>query len=420
MPGPLIDLVVVVALAVMLATAFVHPPAWVEVLVGLIAAGVVLATGAVDVSGAADAVRLLLPVVAFLAGILVVAEMCAVEGVFAAVGDRVARAGRGRPGRMLALTFAAAAATTAVLSLDATVVLLTPVVAAAASGLRLSPRPAVYACVRLANSASLLLPVSNLTNLLALPFLPTVSFVGFAVLMAPVWVAVIAVEYVGHRVFFARELSRPAETGVTVRGPGAPLPVVPLAVVGVMLVGFAVLSPLGIQPAWVAGVAAVVLGGYALVRRRSSVATLAGSANLTFAVFVLCLGVVVTGVADSFLGDLVAQTVPHGDGLGALLVIALVATALANLVNNLPATLLLVPLVAPLGAVPVLAALIGLGVGSGLTYTGSLANLLWRRTLTRHGDEVSARDFHLLSGLVTLPGVVVATVVLWGWASLVR
>ena len=92
--------------------------------------------------------RLLFPVVAFLSAILVVAELCAVEGVFSAVGALVARAGRGSPRRMLALTFVAAALTTAALSLDATVVLLTPVVRRgrdghagqpAAGGLRLRP-----------------------------------------------------------------------------------------------------------------------------------------------------------------------------------------------------------------------------------------------------------------------------------------
>jgi arsenical pump membrane protein len=93
------------------------------------------------------------------------------------------------------------------------------------------------------------------------------------------------------------------------------------------------------------------------------------------------------------------------------------AAVLANLVNNLPATLLLLPLVAPLGVPALLAALVGLNVGSGLTYTGSLANLLWRRTLRRHGEPPSARDFHRLSGLVTPPAVLAAVVVLWAWTS---
>ena len=140
-------------------------------LVGLVAAGAVLLVGAVTVRRGRPG-RLLLPVVAFLAAILVVAEVCAAEGVFAAVGSLVGRAGRGSPRRMLLLTFVAAPVTTAALSLDATVVLLTPVVAAPRRPAAVSPRPMVHACARLANSASLLLPVSNLTNLLALPSLP--------------------------------------------------------------------------------------------------------------------------------------------------------------------------------------------------------------------------------------------------------
>ncbi len=417
MPASLVDVVTVGALLVMLLVAFVHPPPFVELLMGLVCAGVVVAVGAVDAAGALDQVRLLLPVVAFLAGILVVAELCAAEGVFAAVGGLVARASRGHPRRMLTLTFVAASLTTAVLSLDATVVLLTPVVAAAATSTLVSPRPAVYACARLANTASLLLPVSNLTNLLALPSLPSLSFLGFAALMAPVWLAVIAVEYVGHRLFFARELAKAPQRSDP--APAVDLPVVPLVVVGLMLVGFAALSPLGVEPAWVALAAALLLTTYSLRRRRVSATTVAHAAHLPFAVFVLCLGVVVAGLTDTFLGALVAAAVPTGTGLGALLAVALLATLLANVVNNLPATLLLVPLVAPLGVTAVLAALVGLGVGSGLTYTGSLANLLWRRSLRRRGTEASARTFHALAALVTLPAVVVGVVVLWAWAPLV-
>jgi arsenical pump membrane protein len=405
-PALLVDLVAVGALALMLAVAYVHPPGWVEVVVGAVAVGAVTASGAVDGPAALEEVRLLLPVVAFLAGILVVAELCSAEGLFRAVGTLVARASRSSPRRMLLLTFAAAAVTTAALSLDATAVLFTPVVASAATATMVSPRPAVYACARLANSASLLLPVSNLTNLLALPSIPTVSFVDFAVLMAPVWLAVIAVEYVGHRVFFARDLAVRAEGPTT--SPAGALPVVPLVVVGAMLVGFAVLSPLGVQPAWVALAAALALGGSALRRRRIAMAEMVHAAQLPFAVFVLCLGVVVAALDETFLGDLVREAVPGGTGLPALLGVALLATALANVVNNLPATLLLVPVVAPGGVASVLAALVGLGVGSGLTNTGSLANLLWRRSLRRSGGEASARTFHALSALVTL----------WAWVSL--
>ena len=116
----------------------------------------------------------------------------------------------GRPRRLLALVFAAAAGTTAVLSLDATVVLLTPIVFATAARLPAKPRPHVYACTHLANSASLLLPVSNLTNLLAFAACG-VSFTRFAALMALPWAVAIAIEWIVLSRFFADDLLPPAE-----------------------------------------------------------------------------------------------------------------------------------------------------------------------------------------------------------------
>ena len=86
---------------------------------------------------------------------------------------------------------------------------------------------------------------------------------------------------------------------------------------------------------------------------------------------------------------------------------------LANLVNNLPATLILVPVAAAAGPAPVLAVLIGVNVGPNLTYVGSLATLLWRRVLHRSDEAVELREFVTL-GLLTVPaGVVAATIVLW-------
>ena len=99
--------------------------------------------------------------------------------------------------------FALASAITAVLSLDATVVLLTPVVFATAAHMGARPRPHVYACTHLSNTASLLLPVSNLTNLLAFTA-SGLSFTRFGALMALPWLVAIGVEYLVFRRFFAR------------------------------------------------------------------------------------------------------------------------------------------------------------------------------------------------------------------------
>jgi arsenical pump membrane protein len=102
---------------------------------------------------------------------------------------------------------------------------------------------------------------------------------------------------------------------------------------------------------------------------------------------------------------------PDGDGLLALLAVAGISALLANLVNNLPATLALVPVAAAGGVPTVLAVLLGVNLGPNLTYAGSLANLLWRRVLG--ADAPGAARFTLV-GLATVPlTLAAATVALW-------
>jgi arsenical pump membrane protein len=76
----------------------------------------------------------------------------------------------------------------------------------------------------------------------------------------------------------------------------------------------------------------------------------------------------------------------------------------------------LLPLTAPGGPGAVLAMLIGANIGPNLTYTGSLATLLWRRVLREHGEEPDIREFTRL-GLLTVPLALVAAVVAL-WAGL--
>ena len=113
--------------------------------------------------------------------------------------------------------------------------------------------------------------------------------------------------------------------------------------------------------------------------------------HVPFLVFVLALGVVVQAVMDNGLQMWMDRIVPDGTDLLALLGIAAVAAVVANLVNNLPAVLVLLPLVAASGPAAVLAVLIGVNIGPNLTYVGSLANLLWRRVLGGQGISTNAR-----------------------------
>jgi arsenical pump membrane protein len=388
----------------------IRPRGWPEAAAAAPAAGVVVASGALSPQAALAEVERLGPVIGFLAAVLVLAQLCDDEGLFHACGTWMARRSGGRPRRLLAQVFAAASAITAVLSLDATVVLLTPVVYATSAQLGARPRPHVYACTHLANSASLLLPVSNLTNLLA--FAATgLAFPRFAALMALPWLAASGTEYLLLSRFFAADLDAGAHEPHGAQPAGTP--VFALVAVAATLAGFAAASASGVNPAWAAFAGAAVLAVRALAQRHTTVTAIGRSAAVPFLVFVLALGVVVQAVVSNGLGRALGPLIPGGTSLPALLAIAALAAVLANLINNLPAVLVLLPLTAPAGPGAVLAVLAGVNIGPNLTYTGSLATLLWRRVLHERGTGPSLGEFTRL-GLLTVPaGIVLAVLALW-------
>lgn len=351
------------------------------------------------------------PTVVFLVAVLVLAHAADALGVFRWVSQILQQKSLADPHRLLIYVFGAAALTTAVLSLDATVVLLTPAVIAAARSIGASPpRPHSYASAHLSNSASTLLPVSNLTNLIA--FAATgLTFLHFTALMALPWVVTIAVEYLIFRLFFRSELARGDSAEPPVAARSAPAPILPLTVIGMTLLGFAVSGFFGIEPAWIAVVGASVLGAIALARHRTTAAKMLYAADLWFCAFVLVLGIIVAGVANGPVGEWIAQILPGDTSYGSLLFVAAVAAVASNLVNNLPATLLMI---AALGtAAPpalVLAMLIGVNLGPpNLTYVGSLATMLWRRVATSAGAPPTLATFTLL-GVITTPLTLLAAV----------
>ena len=398
-------------LVAVLAWAVIRPFGWPEAIVAVPAAAIVVGGGALSLADARNELSKLAPVVGFLAAVLVLAKLCAEEGLFAWCGAWMAHAARGRARRLLVAVFVVASIVTAVFSLDATVVLLTPVVFATAERLALRARPHVYACAHLSNSASLLLPVSNLTNLLALG-VSGLSFLRFTALMGLPWLVAIAAEFLIFRCFFAADLTAADPAACDTDEPVAP-PWFAITTVVATLAGFVITSAVGVNPAWAAAAGALMLAAHAATQRKTALAGILHAADVPFLVFVLALAMVVRAVIDNGLDASLRDWLPHPTGLVGLLGIAAIAAGAANVINNLPAVLMLLPLVAAGGPPAVLAVLIGVNVGPNLTYTGSLATMLWRRVVHQHHHPTNLAQFTALGILTTPAALIAAVAALW-------
>lgn len=140
------------------------------------------------------------PPFVLVAGLLAIGTVVEADGLFAAVGARIERVG-GSPLRLLAALLGLEAVVTALLNLDTAAVFVTPVVVYAARRRRCDERPFLYGALFVANGASILLPGSNLTNLIVLAH-EHLSGAAFARAMALPWLASVALVVVVLAVWY--------------------------------------------------------------------------------------------------------------------------------------------------------------------------------------------------------------------------
>ena len=142
--------------------------------------------------------------------------------------------------------------------------------------------------------------------------------------------------------------------------------------------------------------------------------------DIPFLLFVASLAILVRVVSAGGLQGIISPLVPGGTSLWSLLAVAGLAAVLANILNNLPAILILLPAASAARVPAILAALIGVNVGANLTYVGSLATLLWRRLLRERRVELSLGEF-LRLGTLTVPATLLAScVALWLSVRIIR
>ncbi|AIT61560.1 SLC13 family permease [Corynebacterium doosanense] len=370
--------------------------------VAVLALGALAAT---DLHALADYGARVVPVLAFVAFMAVVVNAADGLGTFdILLGSLRAGLGIRGNGRREAvatwvLIFGASVVSTVFFSLDTTAILLTPIALKLAASAGLHPLRAALTVVWTANLGSLLLPISNLTNLLAVQ---TPAFSGTADFVSASWRAALVLLAVAAIVPWLTPVGPQGERRAAER-PRWTRPAVMFSLLLAVLLG-ALLSPL---PVWVsAGAAAAVALGLTARWNRSGLRLSLvpwGSLILTLALTAVAALVHRLGLLDAVTGAVASL-------IDAPLAVAACGAVLANVVNNIPAYLALEPALGSREGL--MALLIGVNAGSVITPWATLATLLWAEQAGRQGLRIGWGRF-VLCGLVLAPvSVVAATAVL--------
>lgn len=349
----------------------------------------------------------------FLIGMMLAAGLARCEGLFDYLAALAVEHARGSPQRLFLLVYIVGVLVTALLSNDATAIVLTPAVCAATRAAGVKPLPYLLACAFIANAASFVLPISNPANLVVFGGRMPHLFEWLRQFTLPS-VAAIIVTYVVLRLTLRsalREESIESHVPHPKLGRGGRLTAVGIAAIGVALLTASAFDlPLGL-PTFICGVVTAVL---VLALSRQAPWPVMRSISwsvlpLVAGLFVMVEALAKTGAFDHLGGLLQAaiEESPARAAWGA----GTVAAVAGNIANNLPVGLVAGSVAASNNHLPpaVLGAmLIGVDLGPNLSVTGSLATILWLAALQREQINVTAWRFLEIGVLVTPPALLVA------------
>lgn len=413
----MIDAAVAVYAVAGLATAGIifRPLRLPEYVFALAGAAVLVALGLIPWRAALAAALKGEDVYLFLVGMMLLAEVARRNGLFDWTARHAVAFARGSATRLFALVYAVGALVTVFLSNDATAVVLTPAVYAAAKAARAAPLPHLFACAFIANAASFVLPISNPANLVMfgrhMPELARWLALFAAPSLAAILVTFAALRWSQRRALAAPIADHVAETPLS---RGGALSALGLGAAALALVAASARGlSLGLPTlACGLGVSALVL----VFARQSPMDLLRGVSwgvlPLVAGLFVLVEGLAAVGAVGA-LAQPLAEHAAHAPRETAAIA-GLVAGLLTNIANNLPLGLLSAfaaeaaqtPLVVKAGL------LIGIDLGPNLSITGSLATLLWLVAIRREGAHVDPFAFLKVGALVMPPALIAALVVL--------
>lgn len=351
----------------------------------------------------------------FLIGMMLIAELARLEGLFDYLAAFAVEHARGSPQRLFLLIYLVGTLVTVLLSNDATAIVLTPAVYAATRAAGAKPLPYLFVCAFIANAASFVLPISNPANLVVfgarMPHL-----IEWLSLFALPSLASIILTYLVLRLT-QRHALKEETIAHSVPHPklshGGKLAASGIAAVGVVLIAASALDKQLGLPTFVCGI--VTVAAVLLLNRQSPLPLLSGVSwsvlPLVGGLFVMVEALVNTGVIGH-LADLLHGAVARSV-TGATWTVGIATAVADNIANNLPVGLVAGSVAASDHLPPsvVSGILIGVDLGPNFSVTGSLATILWLVALRRERVEVGALAFLRVGVLVTPPALIAALAV---------
>ncbi|MFV3290330.1 arsenic transporter [Pseudomonas sp. NY11955] len=350
--------------------------------------------------------------------VIIISLLLDEAGFFEWAALHVARWANGSGYRLFAFSVLLGAAVSALFANDGAALILTPIVMSMLLALRFSPAATlafVMAAGFIADTASLPLVVSNLVNIVSADYFG-LGFSEYASVMVPVNLASVAATLLVLLLFFRRDIPRRYALDA-LKKPSEAIADRATFKVGVwvlvaLLAGLFALEPLGIPISAVATVCAAALFAVAACGHRISTRRVLREAPWQVVIFSLGMYLVVYGLKNAGLTDLLTQLLDRlaQQGLwSAAIGTGLVSALLSSVMNNMPSVLVGALSIQASGAeglvreAMIYANVIGCNLGPKITPIGSLATLLWLHVLERKGMRITWGYYFAVGILLTLP-----------------
>lgn len=379
---------------------------------------IALAAGAVSLHDIPTVWAIVWNATATFIAVIIISLLLDEAGFFEWAALHVARWANGSGYRLFAFCVLLGAAVSALFANDGAALILTPIVMSMLLALRFSPATTlafVMAAGFIADTASLPLVVSNLVNIVSADYFG-LGFAEYASVMVPVNLASVAATLLVLFLFFRRDIPRRYALDA-LKEPKAAIHDRATFIVGwwtllVLLVGLFALEPMGVPVSVVAAACAAILLAVAARGHRISTRRVLRDAPWQVVVFSLGMYLVVYGLKNAGLTDVLTQLLDRlaEQGLwSAAIGTGLLSALLSSVMNNMPAVLVGALSIQASGAeglvreAMIYANVIGCDLGPKITPIGSLATLLWLHVLERKGMRITWGYYFKVGILLTLP-----------------